>query len=140
MKEKKETSEGKTKLITFNGLKLKLIRYKQKWMFPVIEYYSTGIGSPIALSLHSYNEKEKEFEPYTYVTVNIPYCKRGTGCQFIDTNNNELSIVDWLEENGFGKRTGNFGQSGFCTYPEFNFYVGEQFMEYKAFNDRMHGI
>lgn len=137
MKEKQEPSEKRTKFITCNGLKLQLIQYKQKWMFPVIEYYSNGIGSPIALSLYSYSEEEKELEPYTDVTVNIPNCKRGTGCQFIDTNNNDPSIIDWLEENEFGKCTGNFGHSGFCTYPEFNFYAGKQFMEYKAINDKI---
>lgn len=137
MKKKQETSEKRTKLITFGKQKLQLIRYQQQWVFPVIEYYSNGLGSPIALSLHSYCVNEKEFEPYTDVTVNLPNCKRGVGCQFIDTNNNDPSLIDWLEENGFGKRTGNFGQSGFCTYPEFDFYAGEQFMIYKAINDKM---
>lgn len=42
-------------------------------------------------------------------------------CAFIDTNNLGEDIVLWLERNGLGETTNNFGQSGFCVYPEFRF-------------------
>lgn len=134
---RQKSSKSRTKLINFNGNKLKLLRYQDEWIFPVITYYQSGLGSPIAMDLYAYDNEENEFEPYTGVTVNIQQAKRGTGCQFIDTNNNNSSILDWLEDNNFGKRTGNTVNSGFCNYPEFDFYIGKQFMEYKAVNENM---
>lgn len=124
-----------TKTITLHGKVFKLIRYKNNWVFPIIDTYEYGLGSPIAIMLYSY--KNHEFDYYADITVNLPDCQRSAGCQFIDTNNNGDEIVDWLEENGFGKRTGNFETSGFCTYPEFNFYIGETFQEYKKLNDAL---
>lgn len=133
----KKSNQKTTMLITFNGMNLKLLRYNKVWVFPSIQYYSDGLGSPIALDLYSYDTKKKEFDLYTGITVNLPNAERSAGCQFINTNNNDPSILDWLEKNDFGKRTGKSAQSGCCTYPEFNFYAGKQFMEYKAVNDKM---
>lgn len=118
-----------TKKINLDGKDRILYRYNKNWILPVFDIYEVGIGSPIFLALYSY--KKRELEPYTTVTVNLPDCSRGAGCQFIDTNKNGEDILGWLEENGFGILTGNFGQSGFCKYPEFNFYKGERFWEYK---------
>lgn len=140
MEKVQEPNEKKSKSITFNDKEFKLLRFKDYWVFPSIEYYSNGLGSPIALSLYSYDAQKEEFDLYNDITVNLPECKRSAGCQFIDTNNNDPSIIDWLQENEFGKPTGKMGQSGFCFYPEFNFYVGKQFMEYKAFNDKLNGL
>lgn len=141
---KKETEQKgqmlnkmKIKLINFNDQELKLLRYRGKWIFPVIQYYEAGIGSPISIDLYSYDETKNDFDLYTGVTINIPDCKRSAGCQFIDVYSNKPSILNWLERYNFGKRTGKSVQSGFGTYPEFNFYAGEQFMEYKAINDKM---
>jgi hypothetical protein len=119
----------KTKTVIIKGREFKLLRYKGEWVFPYISTYECGLGSPIAFLL-LYLEGDS-LELYTDVTVNIPECTRSAGCQFIDTNNNDSGILDWLEENNFGKRTGNTGTSGFCTYPEFNFYAGERFREHK---------
>jgi hypothetical protein len=119
----------KTKTAIIEGRRFDLIRYKNEWVFPFITIYEFGLGSPIAFMLY-YLEGES-LEYYTSVTVNIPGCGRSAGCQFIDTNNNDSDILDWLEENHFGKRTGGTGTSGFCTYPEFDFYKGEKFHEYK---------
>lgn len=62
-------------------------------------------------------------EPYGDLTVNLGY-KCAPGCAFIDTNNNP-GIMEWLIANNLGEPTGRIAQSGFCTYPEFRFYVGE---------------
>lgn len=134
---RQKSNKSRTKVINFNGNNLKLLRYQDEWVFPVITYYQSGLGSPIAMDLYAYDKNENEFEPYTGVTVNIQQATRGTGCQFIDTNNNDSAILDWLEDNNFGQCTGNTAYSGFCNYPEFNFYIGKQFMEYKAVNDNM---
>lgn len=115
------------------GKKHDFLRYKDEWVYPVFETYEYGVGSPIAMSLYSIDEDEVEL--YVDVTVNLPQCKRNAGCQFIDTNNNGEDIIGWLEQNKFGERTGNVGASGFCTYPEFNFYKGENFWKYKKLSD-----
>ena len=41
---------------------------------------------------------------------------------FVDTNNCPW-VVDFLESNGFGKRTGIFGESGYCEYPLMTFDI-----------------
>lgn len=119
----------KTKTVTIEGRAYKLLRYKEEWVFPVITTYEHGVGSPIAFIL-LYLEDDS-LELYSYITVNIPELNRSAGCQFIDTNNNSEDILDWLEIHQFGKRTGKSVKSGFCTYPEFNFYVGEQYWKYR---------
>ncbi len=124
-----------TKTVTIEGREYKLLRYNKEWVFPVITTYEHGLGSPIAFIL-LYLEDES-LELYTDVTVNLPECTRSAGCQFINTNNNGEDIVDWLENNQFGKRTGKIGESGYCTYPEFNFYAGEQYWEYKQINEEL---
>ncbi len=124
-----------TKKTKIQGIEFELLKIHNVWVVPVIEYYSEGLGSPIAMSLLSFDGEA--LEPYNTITVNLPDCKRSAGCQFIDTNNNGDDIISWLEENDLGKRTGNMSKSGYCEYPEFNFYSGKKFMEYKALWDKL---
>lgn len=122
-----------TKEFIIKGVKYAFLRYKSVWVFPVFDIYESGLGSPVAMSLYSIDPEKGEMsvELYAGVTTNIPECERSAGCQFIDTNNNNPDILNWLEEHKFGVRTGKTGQSGFCTYPEFDFYKGEKFWEYR---------
>ena len=61
-------------------------------------------------------------EMYSVVTVNIPDEDiLNERCSYIDTNNGGDYAFEWLERHGFGKWTGRFGFSGYCTYPEFEF-------------------
>ena len=119
---KKKRFEIVSKVYTF-------LYYDGNWVLPIFETYSQGLGSPIAMSL--YTLVNSQLELYCVVTCNMPNSKRGAGCQFIDVNNNNVSIVDWLMDNGFGDKTGNIATSGFCKYPEFNFYKGESFWKYR---------
>lgn len=112
-----------------------LIRYGKYLVFPYFTTYADGLGSPICLVL--YYLEDEDLEPLTTVTVNIPECKRSAGCQFIDINNNDDTVLDWLEENQFGERTGKTVDSGFCTYPEFDFYKGEKFHQYKEISESL---
>ncbi len=118
-----------TKEVQINDVKYIFLRYKDEWVFPVFDIYESGLGSPIAMFLYSIEDGVVDY--YADITVNLPECKRSAGCQFINTNNNDADILDWLEENKFGKRTGKEGHSGFCSYPEFDFYKGEKFWEYR---------
>ena len=118
-----------TKEVQINDVKYIFLRYKDEWVFPVFDIYESGLGSPIAMFLYSIEDGVVDY--CADVTVNLPECKRSAGCQFINMNNNDAGILDWLEEYGFGKRTGKTGQSGFCTYPEFDFYKGKKFWEYR---------
>lgn len=123
------------KTIIIEGREFNLIRFKNEWVFPFITTYECGLGSPIAFMLYYLVGDSLEY--YTCVTVNLPECKRSAGCQFIDTNNNDSNILDWLEENKFGEWTNRTGTSGFCTYPEFDFYKGEKFHEYKKMSENL---
>lgn len=124
-----------TKTVTFNGIQLKLLRYKNMWVFPEIRTYMYGAGSPIEMSLLIY--QNENLNDYGTVTVNLPDCQRSAGCQFIDINNNMPYLLKWLIKNKFGELTGRYGKCGYCTYPEFNFYAGKTFRDYKTINDRI---
>jgi len=63
-------------------------------------------------------------EPFAMITVNIDYPLSGDKetTAFIDTNNlNAFLIERFLQENQIATPTGEYGQSGFCTYPEYRF-------------------
>lgn len=64
---------------------------------------------------------KQDNEIYTVLTVNIDEDIQNEYCSYIDVNNNGDYALEWLERNNFGKWTGRFGFSGFCTYPEFEF-------------------
>lgn len=55
-------------------------------------------------------------------TITVCLCDRnlGEGEAYIDTNNCPWA-VDFIEQEGLGKRTGRTGQSGYCTYPVVKF-------------------
>ena len=106
------------KIINVRGYKFELLRWNEKWVFPFITYYQSGLGSPVCIVLFSWNQEEDIFEQETTVTVNLPHYERGAGCQFVDTNNNGSSMT-----------------AGFCRFPEFYFMSGEKFLIYKNFCD-----
>ncbi len=62
----------------------------------------------------------EEGEPYGNLTCCLDDAP-GRNCAYIDVNNMGIDIVDVLEEEGFGKRTGKKRQSGYVVYPEFSF-------------------
>lgn len=62
---------------------------------------------------------------YATVTVNLPestFFERNI--QFVDENNMP-GIGKWLEDNGIATNTGYAAQSGFCTYPLYEFNIDE---------------
>ena len=66
-----------------------------------------------------YDAEQGVLDFYGDVTVNIselPYLH-----STIDTNNNGNRILDFLEDKGFGQRTGEFLPSGYCRFPVFRF-------------------
>ena len=76
-------------------------------------------------------------EPWSNLTVNLDRsCLCKPNCAFIDTNNNGDEIIDWLEENGFGKETGRVEFSGWCCYPEFKFNM-EVLMKHVTCDERI---
>lgn len=86
-------------------------------VYPLLDIYKDFDN--IYLGLDFYDEEEQCFDHYGAVTVNIdplPYL-----CSAIDTNNNGDRMVDFLEREGFGKRTGQMLNSGFCRFPVFQF-------------------
>lgn len=69
-----------------------------------------------------YDDPDPDFsgmEPYCTATVNLyplPFLHSA-----IDTNNNGQKMLDFLEKNGFGQRTGQVIPSGYCVFPVFKF-------------------
>ncbi|MCD7909377.1 MAG: DUF4313 domain-containing protein [Clostridium sp.] len=122
-----------TKSVIIEGKEIELLRYRDKWVFPMFGVYEGRLGSPVALELYSL--ENNTFEYYSCVTVHLE--GRSAGCQFIDTNNHFEDILKWLEDNKFGELTGKKVNSGFCSYPELNFYKGENFWKYREISNAL---
>lgn len=77
---------------------------------------------------------KQDYEIYAVLTVNLEEDIQNEYCAYIDTNNCGDYALEWLERNNFGKWTGRWGFSGFCTYPEFEFNkdVVEKFSKEKS--------
>lgn len=123
------------KVFKVGGCKFILLRWGDKWVFPLISYYLSGKDSPIYMAFFSWNLKEGKFVKETTVTINFSKKPRGFCCQFVDTPKNGSSIIDWLVDNGFGLETKRSVTSGLSTYPEFYFVGGVNFHKYKRFCD-----
>lgn len=67
-------------------------------------------------------------EPYSNLTVNLNI-KLGIKQAFIDINNNERTLINFLIDNGFITYTGIERPSGFVMYPLFNLNI-EKINEY----------
>lgn len=61
--------------------------------------------------------------PFATLTVNINDLHRA-GCQYVDTNNCPWA-EQFIAEYNLGAKTGNYGMSGFCLYPEYRFDIEE---------------
>jgi len=71
------------------------------------------------LGFDCFDKQDESIGPFCSATINIiplAYLEA-----VIDTNNNGNTLLDFLEENGFGQRTPFAVQSGFCVYPIFRF-------------------
>lgn len=129
-------NEIRERSVEVDGMTLTLLHKDGKWVFPLVTYYQHGLGTPLCLALLAYVEDSNEFESETVITVNLPGAERSAGCQFIDTNNNGEEVLDWLMLYGLCTPTGRYAVSGFCKYPEVDFYQSERFMKQKELCDR----
>lgn len=64
--------------------------------------------------------------PFCKLTVNIDASNAITedNKAYVDINNSPWA-VDWIEENKLGEFTGIWGDSGYCTYPLFEFNMSK---------------
>lgn len=62
-------------------------------------------------------------EDYATLTVNLGMIEQDETHAFVDTNNLGGDIIKWLQDNKIAKYTGKIAQSGFCTYPLFEFKI-----------------
>jgi hypothetical protein len=94
-----------------------------------------GAEHPITFHLDNYAENNNLYvgmithyegypEPYGDLTVNLSI-KCAENCAFIDTNNCNDRVVEWLITNKLATLTGRVQQSGFCVYPEMKFDMVE---------------
>ena len=59
-------------------------------------------------------------EPVANLTVNLPDEILASNCAYLDTNN--LPEAEWfVQSNGLAKPTGEYGNSGYCSYPLYEF-------------------
>lgn len=67
---------------------------------------------------------EGYWERYIDLTVNLKE-PLPENFSYIDTNNAGEDILNWLMENNLGVITGEYGYSGYCSYPKFEFNIDE---------------
>ncbi|MBP3708295.1 MAG: DUF4313 domain-containing protein [Clostridia bacterium] len=69
-------------------------------------------------------------EDFADITVNIEFTQANDTMAYIDTNNNKW-VEKFLQDNKIAKPTGEYGFSGFCSYPlyEFDLTKLEEFEE-----------
>ena len=73
----------------------------------------------LAIQLICEDEEYGGWEPYGGLTVNLNK-KLPPNQAFVDVNNIP-NAESFIEENGLGKSIGDFGLSGFCIYPIYEF-------------------
>lgn len=84
------------------------------------EYTDSGRMYVGMIAKEKTEEEDSYFEPFCDVTVNLFSPITNKNCGFLDTNNCPF-IAELLVKNKLGKLTGRTAQSGWCTYPEFEF-------------------
>lgn len=111
-----EVSESKTKTKKLKFYKLTDSFGNKLKLYPIIRTYQKGHRLAVELV-------DENYEMFDYLTVNIDYQMSNDNDEslaFIDTNN-----VPWAEEyilkHKLGVKTGYYGLSGYCTYPEYRF-------------------
>ena len=85
-------------------------------LYPIIQTYRKGGRLAIELV-------DEHYELFTYLTVNLQHemsKDNNKSLAFVDTNNNEWA-ERYIEKHNLGTKTGFFGLSGYCTYPEYRF-------------------
>lgn len=61
-------------------------------------------------------------EPFAKLTVNLPEWTLPNDKAFVDTNNCPWA-EKFISDNKLGRPTGITGTSGYCTYPQYRFYM-----------------
>ena len=82
------------------------------------EYANNG---SLYVGVITYDEEYEEWEPWSDLTVNLSGMCPEENRAFIDTNNCAPEIIRELEKAKLIKNTGITRQSGFCTYPLYEF-------------------
>lgn len=91
--------------------------YGKVQLRPWINSYANN--GNLAVGFDWLDDEVGDWQPFCYATVNLmplPYLESA-----IDTNDNGNRFLDFLEEKGFGQRTGMVIPSGFCMFPVFRF-------------------
>ncbi len=91
-----------------------------KTTFGVYEDVYLQIGKYQADNSVAIRAWNREDGPIATITVCLCDKSLGEGEAYIDTNNCPWAI-DFIEQEGLGKKTGRMGRSGYCTYPVVKF-------------------
>ena len=88
------------------------------------EYANNG---SLYVGVVTWNEEDEYWEDWGDLTVNLPGMCPEDNEAFLDTNNCAPEIIKELEKKGYIKDTGITRNSGFCTYPLYEF--AKEFLE-----------
>ena len=95
-------------------------------LYPIIKAYRKGGRLAIELV-------DEQYELFTYLTVNLQHDMskdNDNSLAFVDTNNNRWA-ERYIEKHNLGTKTGFYGLSGYCTYPEYRFDLSKLNKEVK---------
>lgn len=84
------------------------------------------LNGNLAIEVLSEDEEYGGWEPWCWLTVNLPGFSIKENEAFLDTNNCSKEIIDWIFKNNYAKQIGG-KCSGFCMYPLVEF--SKEFME-----------
>lgn len=101
-------------------LKIKTTFGSEEEVFFTTNTYANNGNLAVQIMSMEKDGDEEYAEPYAMLTVNLhPLYNKRLG--FIDTNNLYSNIVKVMEKNGLIKACGVNAQSGFCSYPLYEF-------------------
>jgi len=86
-------------------------------LHPWISTYANN--GNLAMGFDHFDEEYQCWDSFCYATVNVIPLGYLQSC--IDTNDNGMKFLDFLEKNGFGQRMDIAIPSGWCMYPVFRF-------------------
>jgi len=92
--------------------------YYDKVVIPYVRRYR--VNDVLAIEL----VEDETYESFSVITVNIPNTISAGNTSFVDTNNCPW-VEKFIKENNLGHKTGIYGYSGMCSYPEYEFDISK---------------
>ena len=95
--------------------------YDTEYEFSFARYAYNDDSLAIQVLCKDLEEENPYWEPFSTLTEWVCPVFTSERCAYIDTNNNPEELITKLVDMGVMSKTGYAVQSGYCTYPEYEF-------------------